>query len=321
MEYVDERWSSPRIQAYGFLGLEPGTSSLHYAQTIFEGLKAHRGKDGVVRLFRPEAHAKRFVRSAGRLCIPPVDPEVFVEACKQLVSIDVEWVPSDEGASLYVRPLALATEEFLGVRPALRYELVIMTSPVGAYYAEGFAPVRILVEREQVRAPEGGLGDAKTGANYAASLLAGLKAKKNGYAQVLWTDAKEHRYVEEVGTMNIFFRIGDEVITPPLDGTILPGITRDSVIQLLRRRGTHVVERRITLDEIRDAHAAGELSEAFGTGTAAVVSPVAAFGLNGEDMIIGDGGVGTVAQSLFEEITAIQHGEADDVFGWMVPVS
>lgn len=318
MEYRHGRWDRARIEPYAAMSLEPGAASLHYAQSIFEGFKAFRGQGERVRMFRPDQHAARFARSAQRLCIPPVPPECFLEACKDLVRLDSDWVPTADGASLYIRPLAFGCEPFLGVRPAESYEFVVMTSPVDAYYAEGFAPVRILVEREQVRAAPGGLGDVKTAANYAASLQAGLKAKKAGYAQVLWTDAIEHRYIEEVGTMNVFFRFEDEIVTPPLSGTILPGITRASVIELLRRRGENVVERQLSLEEIQEAHSKGRLLEAFGTGTAAVVSPIAALGFEGKDLTIGDGGVGPVAQSLFSEIQSIQRGETADELNWML---
>ncbi|MBN4050241.1 branched-chain amino acid aminotransferase [Desulfobulbus sp. AH-315-M07] len=322
MQYRNGRWDEARIEPYSAMALEPGAASLHYAQSIFEGFKAFRGRGDAIRVFRPDQHAARFERSAKRLCIPAVPTECFLEGCEELIKLDSDWVPSADGASLYIRPLVFAAEPFLGVRPAETYEFIVMTSPVDAYYAEGFAPVRILVEREQVRAAPGGLGDVKTAANYAASLQAGLKAKKAGYAQVLWTDAIEHRWVEEVGTMNVFFALQDEIVTPPLHGTILPGITRASVIELLRRRGENVVERPISLDEIRAAHTRGQLREAFGTGTAAVVSPIAALGFSSEgsdieDLTIGDGNVGPIAESLFAEIQSIQRGETDDVLGWM----
>lgn len=310
-------WRSPRIEAYAALKLDPAASVLHYAQAIFEGLKAFRAADGSISLFRPDKHAERFVRSAERLCIPPISEEIFVDACRALVELDHEWVPTADGAALYVRPLIVATEPFLGVRPSTQYTFLIMTSPVGAYYSTGFAPVRIKVERELVRAAPGGVGAAKTAANYAASLSAAQRAKAEGYAQVLWTDAAEHRYVEEVGTMNVFFVIGDEVVTPALDGTILPGVTRASVIELLRHRGVRVSERRLALQEVVDAHADGRLREAFGSGTAAVVSPICVLGVDGNELVIGDGGIGPLAGSLFEEIVAIQHGTAPDTFGWL----
>ncbi|MCA9594417.1 MAG: branched-chain amino acid aminotransferase [Myxococcales bacterium] len=321
MDYAPERgWHSPRVEPYAPIQLDPTAAVLHYAQAIFEGLKAFRGKDGQVRMFRPDRHAARFAKSAERVCIPPVPEDVFVETCRKLVEVDRDWVPTADGAALYIRPLAFATEPFLGVRPSLSYTYLVMTSPVGAYYAEGFAPVRIVVERREVRAAHGGLGSCKTPANYAASLHAAQAAKKKGFSQVLWTDAAEHRYVEEVGTMNLFVHLGDEIVTPALDGAILAGVTRDSVIQLLKAKGLPVVERRLALDEIRAAHDKGQLHEIFGTGTAAVVSPVSALGVDDEVWTIGKGDVGPLARSLFDQIVAIQRGQAEDRFGWMFPV-
>lgn len=314
-------WHSLRIEPYGPLRLDPGASVLHYAQAVFEGLKAHRGVDGVVRLFRPDAHARRLIKSAEKLCMPAVPTDVFLAACNKLVAIDREWVPSAEGTSLYIRPLLFADEPFLGVRPSQSYRFIVMTSPVGAYYAEGFDPVRILVERERVRAAHGGVGDAKTAGNYAASLQAATSAKKAGYAQVLWTDAATHEFVEEVGTMNVFFKIGDQVVTPSLDGSILPGVTRMSVIEILRARGVEVVERQVRLSELVEAHEKGELEEAFGSGTAAVISPIGALGVDGRDRVLGDGKVGPLAQSLFDEITGIQRGRVEDRYGWMTPIA
>lgn len=319
----DSGWHSPRIEAYGPIALEPAASVLHYAQAIFEGLKAHRATNGEVRLFRPERHAARFERSAKRLCMPPVPNDIFLEAIKELVKVDEDWVPeSRDGSSLYIRPVVIADEAFLGVRPSRSYRFMVITSPVGAYYAEGFNPVKIRVERTRVRAARGGVGEAKTAGNYAASLLAAKQAKEAGYAQVLWTDAAKHELIEEVGTMNVFFHIGDEVVTPSLEGSILPGVTRASVIELLRHRGVNVVERGVKLSEVIHAHEKGELFEAFGTGTAAVISPIATLGLNGgsKDLVISGGKVGPMAESLFAQITGMQRGEVADTFGWLVPV-
>lgn len=314
---ADRRWRNARIHAHSALSITPAAAVLHYAQTIFEGLKVFRGHDGSLRLFRADRHAARLVRSAERLCMPPLPAEDFVESIERLVSIDRAWVPTAKGSALYVRPMIIATEGFLGVRPASTYSYLVILSPVDAYYAEGFAPVRIWVESEQVRAAPGGLGEAKTGANYAASLQAAERAKKKGYAQVLWLDAIEHRFVEEVGTMNLFVAIGDEVITPPLDGTILPGVTRESVLRLLEARGLRGVERRVSIDEIRAASKAGTLKEIFGTGTAAVISPVGVLGFKDGDMTIGDGQAGPLARSLHAEIESIQRGDAPDRFGWV----
>jgi branched-chain amino acid aminotransferase len=317
MDWGGESWSGARIVPWTQLALEPSAAVLHYAQSIFEGLKAFRGSDGKLRTFRPERHAARFSRSAERICMPTLPAEHFIAAVDKLVRVEQTWVPSAPGASLYIRPTMIATEGFLGVRPAQTYTFFIIVGPVDAYYAEGFAPVRIWVEQTQVRAAPGGLGEAKTGANYAASLQAAELAKKKGYAQVLWLDAVERRFVEEVGTMNFFVRIGDEVITPPLEGTILPGVTRESVITLLRARGITVTERRIAIDEIRAAQSAGTLREVFGTGTAAVVSPVGVLGFAEGDLVVADGQPGELARTLHDEVVAIQRGDAPDRFGWM----
>jgi branched-chain amino acid aminotransferase len=317
MDWNGESWGGARIVPWTQLALEPSAAVLHYAQSIFEGLKAFRGSDGKLRTFRPERHAARFSRSAERICMPTLPVEHFIAAVDKLVRVDQAWVPSAPGASLYIRPTMIATEGFLGVRPAQTYTFFVIVGPVDAYYAEGFAPVRIWVEQTQVRAAPGGLGEAKTGANYAASLQAAELAKKKGYAQVLWLDAVERRFVEEVGTMNFFVRIGDEVITPPLEGTILPGVTRESVITLLRARGITVTERRIAIDEIREAQRAGTLREVFGTGTAAVVSPVGVLGFAEGDLVVADGQPGELARTLHDEVVAIQRGDAPDRFGWM----
>lgn len=318
MDYDDAHgWHAARIEPYAPIALDPAAASLHYAQAVFEGLKAFRGVDGAVRLFRVDRHAARFEQSCDRMCIPRLPEGVFAEAVTRAVAQDIAWVPSDEGAALYVRPVLFATEAFLGVRPAREYAFVVLMSPVGAYYAKGFNPVRIWIERHAVRAARGGIGASKTAANYAASLHAATAAKARGYDQVLWTDAEEHRFVEEVGTMNLFLHIGDTIVTPSLDtGTILPGVTRESVIRLLRERGENVVERRITVDEILEAHRKGTLREIFGTGTAAVISPVGALGLEDADLTVGDGGVGPLASQLFREVQAIQRGEVKDRWGW-----
>jgi branched-chain amino acid aminotransferase len=313
---VEHGWHRGRIEPYGPVVLDPAASVLHYAQTVFEGLKAFRGVDGRVRLFRADRHARRFRESCEKLCIPPITEDTFVTAVERVVAHDASWVPDEEGASLYVRPFVFATEAFLGVRAASTYAFYVILSPVGAYYAKGFAPVRIWVERHAVRAAKGGVGAAKTAANYAASLHAAAAAKARGYDQVLWTDSTAHEHVEEVGTMNLFVHLNDEVVTPELDGVILPGVTRDSVIRLLRDRGLRVSERKLTIDEIRSAHAQGQLREVFGTGTAAVVSPVGELGFDDGDITIGNGQAGPLALSLFAEINAIQRGEAEDRYGW-----
>lgn len=313
-------WFDARILPYGPLQFDPAAAVLHYGQELFEGMKAYRGKDGVVRLFRPEANCRRMAEGAERLCIPPVPPEDMLRMITELVELEQDWVPHAEGTALYIRPTLVATEPFLGVRPSKSYYFFVILSPVGAYYAEGFDPVKIWVEPKYSRAARGGLGAVKAGANYAASLLASEQAKEKGYAQVLWLDAAEHRWLEEVGTMNLFIRIGDEVITPELGGSILPGITRDSVLHLLRSWDVPVTERAISIDEIREAHARGQLREVFGTGTAAVISPVKELCYKGEALVVGDGAMGELSRRLYDTITGIQYGTAPDPFGWAKPI-
>lgn len=309
-------WHDARIEPYGPLALDPACMVFHYGQEIFEGLKAYRGADGGIRLFRHLQNLERLQRSARRLCIPDLDVPLIADGMKQLILLDRDWIPRTEGCSLYVRPTVIATDPFLGVRPSLTYLCYVILSPVGAYYPEGFNPVRIMVAEKYVRAAEGGVGEAKAGGNYGASLLAQMEARREGFSQVLWLDAKEHRYVEEVGTMNIFFVIGDEVLTSPLTGTILPGVTRDSVIQILRDWKLNVVERRSTIDEILAANANGTLREVFGTGTAAVISPVGQLSYRGTTHTIGDGLTGELSQRLFDEIVGIQYGKRPDPHGW-----
>jgi len=313
-------WQNPRIVPYGGLPTEPASTVLHYGQAIFDGLKGFRGKDGVIRLFRPKMHAERLNRSAEQLCIPPLDSELVYETFLKLVDVDRDWVPSAPGTAIYLRPTVIAAENYLGVRPASSYTYFLILSPVGAYYAEGTAPVAILVEDELVRAAPGGLGAAKTPANYAASLLAAERAKKKGYTQVLWLDAVHRKYLEEVGTMNIMVKIAGEVITPPLGGSILAGVTRDSVLTLLKDWGVKMSERQISIDEVAEAAAKGTLEEMWGTGTAAVVSPVGRLGYKGKDITIAGGKTGPLTQKLYDAITAIQYGTAPDPHGWMVKV-
>jgi branched-chain amino acid aminotransferase len=276
MDYTDGKgWHDPRIVPYAPLELDPATMVLHYGQAIFEGLKAYKSKEGKIFLFRPFKNMERVNISNERLCIPPIDVDFSVKAVKELVKMDHDWIPSAEGTSLYIRPFIISTDPYLGVKPSSTYKFIIILSPVGAYYPEGINPVKIYVESHYVRAVKGGIGFAKTPANYAASLKAQMVAKEKGYTQVLWLDGVERKYIEEVGTMNVFFKINGEVITPSLEGSILAGITRDSAIELLKSWGVNVSERRITIQEVYDAHAKGLLDEAFGTGTAAVISPIA----------------------------------------------
>ncbi len=317
---VAKGWHDPRVVPYGPLTLDPAASVFHYGQEMFEGMKAFRGRDGKVRLFRVDHHCRRMAAGAPRLCMPPVDPELMRDAVTAVVRADKDWVPSAPGTALYIRPTLIASEPFLGVRPAEHYTFFIINCPVGAYYAEGLKPVKIWVERSYVRAAAGGLGAVKAGANYAASLLAGETARKAGYAQVLWLDAKEHRYLEEVGTMNLFLKIRGELVTPPLGGTILGGVTRDCVLALARGWNLPVSERPITIDEVVAAHRAGELEEVFGSGTAAVVSPVGELALGDERLVINDGAIGPTARRLYDEISGTHAGTRPDTYGWLTPV-
>jgi len=321
MDYAPDRgWHQARILPHGPLGLDPGAAVLHYAQAVFDGSKVFRSRDGQLRAFRIDDHCKRLHSSAERLAMAPVPPELAREAIEALVKLEADWVPNAPGTALYVRPTVIASEAFLGVRPADKYIFFVILSPVGSYFAGGAEPVRIWVEQQHTRAAKGGLGGAKAAANYAAGLQASVEAKKRGYAQVLWLDAQEHRYIEEVGTMNLFVRIGEEIITPPLDGTFLPGITRESALTLLRDWGMKVSERKLSIDELREAHQKGELREVFGTGTAAVISPVGALGFQQGQLVIGDGKVGEVSKRLYDTVTGIQYGALPDRHGWMTVI-
>ena len=318
---ADKGWHNPRVVPYAAIQLDPAAAVLHYAQEMFDGMKAFRGADGKVRFFRIDRHSKRLHDGADRLCIPPVDPELARAAIVALVSADRDWVPSAPGTSLYLRPTIIATEPFLGVRPAKRYLFFTIASPVGAYHgAEAFSPARILIEDKYVRSSVGGLGAVKAGANYIASLKAAEEAKARGYAQVLWTDAEEHTYLEEVGTMNLVIRIGDEFVTPPLGGSILAGVTRDSVITLLRDWGMPVSERPIAIDEVLAAHRNGALREVFGCGTAAVITPVGELGWRGEKLVINGGQAGEMSRRLYDAITDIQYARAPDAHDWMTVI-
>ncbi|MBX6422805.1 branched-chain amino acid aminotransferase [Thermosulfurimonas sp. F29] len=319
MEYDCEKgWHSARIEPYHSIELDPAAIVLHYAQTIFEGLKAYYGVDGRIRLFRPRENMRRLNRGAERLCMPRVDEEFVLSAIKRLVLIDRAWIPREKGAALYIRPFMFGTEPSLGVKPSHSYLFLVILSPVSAYYQEGFNPVKIYVTDEFVRAAPGGTGEVKAGGNYAASLKAAELARKKGYTQVLWLDAVERRYVEEVGTMNIFFYFKDELVTPALSGSILPGITRDSVLRLARHWGLPVSERRVSIEEVIEGIESGRLRECFGTGTAAVISPVGALSYRGREYLINNGETGPLARRLFDELTAIQYGEKEDPFDWTV---
>jgi len=311
-----EGWHNAIVSPFAPLALSPATLCLHYGQMIFEGLKAYRTDGPVVNVFRPLKNFERFEASAKRLAMTSVSKEVWMEAIETLLELDHEWLPHSPGASLYIRPTMIATEPFIGVKSSSTLLFFIVTGPVGAYYAEGFNPVKILVEERYSRAGPGGLGAAKTAANYAASLLAQQEAAEKGFSQVLWLDAAERKYVEEVGSMNILFKIDGRVITPPLGGTILAGVTRDSVLQLLKSWDVPTEERKISIDEVVDAQKRGTLEEMFGAGTAAVISPVGLLQYRGANLAIGDGKTGPLARKLFDEITAIQWGKKPDRFHW-----
>ncbi len=321
MDYdPDKGWHSPRIEPYQSLTIDPATMVLHYAQEVFEGLKAYRTASGNIQLFRPKDNFKRFNRSCRRMCIPEIDESFVLDCLKELVRIEKDWVPSEPGTSLYIRPNVIAMDPYLGVRASKTYLFYIIFSPVGAYYPEGFNPVKIWVTKEYVRSVRGGVGEAKTAGNYAASLYGGEIAKKEGYTQVLWLDGVEQKYIEEVGSMNIFFVIDDVVVTPQLNGSILPGITRDSVISLAKSWGLTVQEKRVSIDEILAAHTSGRLKEIFGSGTAAVISPVGKLKYEDQVVTIGDGGVGPISQKLFDTLMNIQYGIDDDPMGWVEPI-
>ncbi len=308
-------WHSSQITPYQPLQIEPGASSLHYGQALFEGMKAFRQTNGDCILFRPEFNWQRLCDGATRLCMVAPPKELMLEGIRELVQMDRDWIPTQKGASLYIRPTLIGTESFLGVRPAEEYLFFVICSPVSSYYSEGSAPIKIWVEEKYIRAAPGGLGATKAGANYAASLKAALEAKKKDYAQVLWLDVN-HEYVEEVGTMNVFFVIDGEVITPKLSDSILPGGVRDCVITLLKKMNLKISERKISIQEIYEAHQNQKLTEVFGTGTAAVISPVGELSSGRFQMKINQGERGPIASQLFREITDIQYGESADEFGW-----
>ena len=308
-------WHDPRIVPYGPIELDPAAMCLHYGQEVFEGLKAYRTEDGRILLFRPDRNMARLNSSNERLCIPAIDEAFAVEAIKKLVSVDQDWIPTAEGTSLYIRPFIFATEAQVGVHPAQELLFAIILSPVGAYYPEGLNPVKIYVEDKYVRAVRGGMGYTKTGGNYAASLKAQV-----GYTQVLWLDGVERKYIEEVGTMNVFFVIDDEIVTPELQGSILPGVTRMSCIELLKKQGYKVSERRLSIEEVAEAADAGKLKEAFGSGTAAVISPIGELKWDEKVMTINNGEIGTISQHLYDTLTGIQWGKLPDPYGWTVEV-
>ncbi len=322
IDYTEgQGWHDAAIVPYQPLVLDPAAIVYHYGVEIFEGMKAYYTPKGEVVLFRPEANAQRLNRSGARLCMPELPVEDFVAGVKALVALEKDWTPQKRDASLYIRPFMIATEAHLGVSRSKTYKFIVILCPVGAYYPEGLDPVRIFVEDYYARAAVGGTGFCKCGGNYAASLAAQYKAKDLGYSQVLWLDGAEHRYVDEVGTMNVMFRLGDQVVTPSLDtGSILPGITRDSVLRILRDWGVPVAERQLSIEELQQAAESGLLKEAFGTGTAAVISPIGELNIFGKSYVLGNGGIGQLSQKLYDYLTDIQWGRAADPYGWVVPV-
>ena len=317
---VEQGWHSPRIEPYAPISLEPAAMCLHYGQEVFEGMKAYRAPDGRVLLFRPEKNFERMNLSNRRMCIPDIDEALALQALKELVRLEQAWIPDGEGTSLYIRPFIIATDPHVGVRSASHLLFMIILCPVGPYYPEGLNPVKIYVEQQYVRAVKGGTGFAKTAANYAVSLKAQEVAHELGYNQVLWLDGRENKYVEEVGAMNVFFQLGDEIVTPSLEGSTLSGITRMSCLELLRDWGFRVSERRLALQELEAAAASGTLREAFGTGTAAVISPIGELRIGEQTVIINNGEIGPVAQRLYDTLTAIQNGRTEDSYGWMTEV-
>ena len=318
MRYRDGQWDEPRIEPYAPVPFDLATTVFHYAQGIFEGLKAFKNDKDEIRVFRPEENFKRMNRSAERMCIPLIDEKVVLEGLFELLKVEKDWIPTAPGTALYIRPSIIATNAMLGVHAATEYLFFIILSPVGSYYAHGLAPTRLLVEDYYTRATVGGTGESKCIANYAVSLKAGEEAEKKGFDQVLWLDANEKKYVEEVGSMNMFFVIGGEVVTPALVGSILPGITRKSSIELLRAHGYKVAERRVSIDEVIKAQKKGKLNEAFGTGTAAVISPVGMMEYKGKDYVVNGGKMGEITKWLYDTITGIQTGKLEDPFGWVV---
>ncbi|MCI9256393.1 branched-chain amino acid aminotransferase [Acutalibacter sp.] len=321
MDYHEgQGWHDPKIIPYQPISLEPSAMVFHYAQEMFEGLKAYHTPDGRVLLFRPDRNIQRAENSCKRLCIPPVPQDDFLNALKTLVRVEKDWIPTTPGTSLYIRPFIIATDESLGVHPSHSYKFIIILSPSGAYYASGLNPVKIWIEDDYVRAVRGGIGEAKAGGNYAASLKAQVKGEAGGYAQVLWLDGVERKYIEEVGSMNIFFKIAGKVVTPQLNGSILPGVTRATCLDLCRSWGMEVEERRVSVEELVAAARDGSLEECWGSGTAAVISPVGTLRYENDVMEISGGGIGPVSQRLYDTVTGIQTGKLEDAHGWTVEV-
>lgn len=321
MDYDEgQGWHDGRIVPYAPLELDPASIVFHYGQEMFEGLKAYKTKDGRVQLFRPDMNAKRTNNTNDRMCMPHIDEELYVDAVKAIVDVDRDWIPNKENTALYIRPFMIATEPKLGVSVSNQYKFIIILSPVGPYYENGLAPTKIYVENEYIRSAMGGTGFAKIGGNYAAAMIAEKKAHDMGFDQVLWLDAKEKKYVEEIGTSNAFFKIDGEIYTSSLIGTILPGITRASMIEVMKDWGYKVNETRFTIDEIFKAGEEGKLEEVFATGTAAVISPVGELSWEDKKLVINNGEIGELSQRLYDELYGIQIGEKEDTRGWIVPV-
>lgn len=321
VEYMEgQGWIKPRIEPYAEFPIYPSAMVFHYGQEMFEGLKAYKTEDGQILLFRPDKNIERARKSNNRLCIPEISEDIFMDALIAVVKANADWVPEKEGTALYIRPFVIAMDPFLGVRPANWYRFMIICSPVGAYYPEGINPVKIFIEDEYVRAVKGGIGEAKTGGNYVASMASQVKAHESGYSQVLWLDGVHRKYIEEVGAMNIFFKIDGVVTTPKLNGSILAGVTRDSVLELCKSWGIPTAERQISIDEIYEAYQSGKLEEVFGTGTAAVISPVGELLWEGHHMVVNDGKIGAVSQRIYDTVTGIQRGLIEGPQGWAVKV-
>ncbi len=321
MDYSREKgWYNARIVPFANISLHPASTVLHYGSEIFEGLKAYRRKDGKVQLFRPMENIRRMNSSAERLCLPTIPEDLAFKVLTEFVKMEQDWTPSAEGTSLYLRPFMFGNDETLGVHAVHNATFVIIASPVGSYYKEGINPVKIMIEDEDVRAVRGGTGYAKCGGNYAASNRAGERAEQKGYSQVLWLDGVERKYIEEVGAMNVMFKINGEIITPMLSGSILPGITRKSCIEVLRKAGYTVTERLLSIDELSAAMENGTLEEAWGCGTAAVVSPIGELCYKGVKYAVNDGKIGEVTQKLYDTLTGIQWGKTPDTFNWTVEI-
>ncbi|MFN8578378.1 MAG: branched-chain amino acid aminotransferase [Candidatus Sericytochromatia bacterium] len=321
IDYENKMWGVPSIVPYGALELLPSICSLHYGQIVFEGMKVFKSKDGEILIFRPDKHHARLNQSSDRLCIPEIDYDLFMNSLNEFIKIDSKWIPEKRGSSLYIRPFIFATDNLLGVRVSDTYKFMILACPVASYYKEGLNPISLCTSGDYVRAVRGGLGEAKAPANYAASLLPSQIAKEKGYTQVLWLDAIEKKYIDEIGTTNIFFLINDELITPSLDGGILNGVTRNSVIELSKSYGIKVTERKISIDEVFECSEKGTLKEVFGTGTAAVISPVGKIEHKNKSIIINDGKTGIFSKKVYDDITSIQYGEKEDIFNWNYKVN